>query len=430
MTTEVAIANAQGVALATDSAVTIDGQKIYNSALKLFSLSKTEPVGIMIFGGASILDTPWETLIKVFRKNLKNQSFDNLRDYAYHFISFLEKKPSIFPEHAELNWIMKQSQAFFDYLQNKLTGHLKLLAEKNGGFNDADVIDHLKRLITEHHDRFQSKDYCKSFNKTKELKIQKEHKKLFSQCYEQFFSNVGLPTYWINKLFKTISMALVREVETPNASGIVVAGFGEKQLFPEVVTYNIYGGVEGRLKYTLNEGKSYRVDRSGACSIIPFAQEDMIASFLQGLNPSLRQFMDNYIQTTFDLIPELVDRSPARVSKKDRTTIKNTIVSGGKEIIKEFSDAFSKEVQAQHIDPILNMVGVLPKDELAAMAEALVSLTAFKRKMTSELETVGGPVDVVVISKGDGLVWVKRKLYFPSDINHHFFNNYFNGVYS
>jgi len=74
------------------------------------------------------------------------------------------------------------------------------------------------------------------------------------------------------------------------------------------------------------------------------------------------------------------------------------------------------------------MVRVLPKDELAAMAESLVNLTAFKRRMTDSLETVGGPIDVAVISKGDGLVWVKRKHYFPAELNQHFFSNYFRGV--
>jgi len=40
-------------------------------------------------------------------------------------------------------------------------------------------------------------------------------------------------------------------------------------------------------------------------------------------------------------------------------------------------------------------------------------------------ESVGGPVDVAVISKGDGFVWIKRKYYFDSDINKHFFDKYY-----
>ncbi len=40
-------------------------------------------------------------------------------------------------------------------------------------------------------------------------------------------------------------------------------------------------------------------------------------------------------------------------------------------------------------------------------------------------ETVGGPIDVVVISKGDGFVWIKRKHYFKPELNPHFFSNYY-----
>ena len=41
-----------------------------------------------------------------------------------------------------------------------------------------------------------------------------------------------------------------------------------------------------------------------------------------------------------------------------------------------------------------------------------------------EMETVGGPIDVAVISKGDGFIWIKRKHYFNKDLNPQFFKNY------
>jgi hypothetical protein len=98
------------------------------------------------------------------------------------------------------------------------------------------------------------------------------------------------------------------------------------------------------------------------------------------------------------------------------------------ELLKGFLEQLKTHKSQEHVNPILDMVQVLPKDELAEMAEALVNLTAFKRRMTDELETVGGPVDVAVISKGDGLVWVKRKHYFKPELNQHFFANYYRGL--
>lgn len=59
------------------------------------------------------------------------------------------------------------------------------------------------------------------------------------------------------------------------------------------------------------------------------------------------------------------------------------------------------------------------------MAETLINLTSFKRHVTHDAETVGGPIDVAVVSKGDGFIWIKRKHYFSKDLNLQFFANYY-----
>jgi hypothetical protein len=56
----------------------------------------------------------------------------------------------------------------------------------------------------------------------------------------------------------------------------------------------------------------------------------------------------------------------------------------------------------------------------------LIYLTYLKRRITFAEESVGTPVDVALISKGDGLIWIKRKHYFKPELNRHFFDNYFN----
>ena len=67
----------------------------------------------------------------------------------------------------------------------------------------------------------------------------------------------------------------------------------------------------------------------------------------------------------------------------------------------EFTDEFS--------DRLMSAVAAMPRQELATMAEVLVSLTAFRAHASVGQETVAGPIDVAILSKGDGFVWVKRK---------------------
>lgn len=62
MTAIVGILNKHAVAIAADSAVTINsrsGHKVLNSANKIFSLSKHKPFGVMVYASASFMDTPW-----------------------------------------------------------------------------------------------------------------------------------------------------------------------------------------------------------------------------------------------------------------------------------------------------------------------------------------------------------------------------------
>jgi hypothetical protein len=59
----------------------------------------------------------------------------------------------------------------------------------------------------------------------------------------------------------------------------------------------------------------------------------------------------------------------------------------------------------------------LPIDEMAALAETLVSLESLKEKFSRPTESVGGPIDVAVITRSEGLVWIRRKHFFHADFN-------------
>jgi hypothetical protein len=78
----------------------------------------------------------------------------------------------------------------------------------------------------------------------------------------------------------------------------------------------------------------------------------------------------------------------------------------------------------RYLTPIRNAITHLPKNELAHVAASLVNLNSFQKRMSTAPETVGGPVDVAVITRGDGFVWIERKHYFRPELNHQFFRNY------
>jgi hypothetical protein len=100
VTAEIAIMNRNAVALAADSAGTLrlpTGLKITSTCSKLFMLSRYAPVGIMVYDAAELMGIPWETIIKVYCRDLKARVFEHLEDYASDFLHFLEREELLFP---------------------------------------------------------------------------------------------------------------------------------------------------------------------------------------------------------------------------------------------------------------------------------------------------------------------------------------------
>jgi len=83
-------------------------------------------------------------------------------------------------------------------------------------------------------------------------------------------------------------------------------------------------------------------------------------------------------------------------------------------------DGFAAYRKEELVDRLMEVITQLPKEEMAILAEAIVELTSLRRRMESQTETVGGPIDVAVISKGDGFIWIKRKHYFDIEKNREF----------
>ncbi len=83
-------------------------------------------------------------------------------------------------------------------------------------------------------------------------------------------------------------------------------------------------------------------------------------------------------------------------------------------------DEIDNLMMERYTTSIYQAVRFLPKDDLAQMAETMVNLTGFMRRVSMSPETVAGPVDVAVISKKDGFIWIKRKHYFDMKYNHNF----------
>jgi hypothetical protein len=231
----------------------------------------------------------------------------------------------------------------------------------------------------------------------------------------------------LKKIAASLFSKFPEGIQKEGISGIVVAGFGEGDAFPSVKSFHIEGIVNNKLKY--KEYISSKTDFETSASIIPFAQREMVDTFMEGIDPTYRDVEESYLSEVFDryaeMIAEMIAERIEGRNNEGKGRFEERLVLIGREIVEDLRKKLEDYRNERYVSPITSVVSMLPKDELAVMAETLVNLTSFKRKVTMGSETVGGPIDVAVISKGDGFIWIKRKHYFKAELNPQFFANYY-----
>lgn len=214
------------------------------------------------------------------------------------------------------------------------------------------------------------------------------------------------------RLYKIVKQIFFSKADLDGKCGIVIAGYGDDDIFPGTYNIELLGRLKNKLITTKEENKKINLD--ARAYVIPFAQREMVDTIMSGIDPILGRHIKGLIGNAFSEIQKELagnDTSDAQINQtfsRVRTELKGNI----------------EEAQKNHyIRPVIDSVEVLPLSELGSMAEALINITSFKRRVTPVSESVGGPIDVALISKGDGLVWIKRKHYFDPGLNHQYFIN-------
>lgn len=421
MTAEIAVMNKGAIALAADSKVTVTTggiTKTYDTVSKLFTLSKVAPVGIMVYGNADFMGFPWETIIKLYRRQKGGVTERTITNWGNDFFKFVRSFGAINRSDKDDNVESLLLSTLAD-----LVRQFEEWATSVGLSHESEAHDqHLRNTIKKRAEFAMQQQPWASATAANTL-IKRYGKQILA------IVNGVLDGYSDDTKKEAVSLlaaTLIMQASSPQASGVVIAGFGDDEYFPTLVEYQTEGYVGNSIKVWLVP-PVIDVSRQFTACIRAFAQREMVQRFMEGIDPSYSTYLAN-------AIPELVvdncfDTLQKYGIKKNNTEeIKGKIRSAVDDAVSDFEKEAREYRQERFSDPVIRMVSVLPKDELAHLAESLVALTSLKRRVSSDAETVGGPVDVALISKGDGFIWIKRKHYFPNDLNPQFVRRYMDDV--
>ncbi|MDB5658913.1 MAG: hypothetical protein JWS10_1528 [Cypionkella sp.] len=411
VTSEICLMNRLGVVLAADSATTVtywngnaDEVRYFKGANKIFQLTDHHPVGIMIYNSVDALHVPWEVVIKEFRRTLGSKSFNSVAGYADEFLTFINNDQRIFPAEA-------RRAEFEDVLNRSILKVLVNFREDHKAGKVADLRAYFDNLLQ---NGLVDQDKVK-FN----LQNISSLRQIFGDATQEKFNEwLGIIELTFEPLSEPeidiiLGIALEDIKSISPSTGLVMAGFGDHSVFPEVVHlkncqfwYDHFCESERVL-----EGTSYDVP----AIISGYAQTSMIDTLRMGFSDDV---LGSIARDSTKHCDALVDSVAASVGGVVSEEDKSAFVG---KAVKQIIDGLFDYARAQHYVPLRRVVGVLPIDEMSTLAETLINLQSLKEKVTKPSETVGGPVDVAAITRSEGLVWVKRKHYFSPEINSRFF---------
>jgi hypothetical protein len=418
MTAEVVIMNTVGVAMAADSAVTIgnNASKIFTSTDKLFQLSTADPVAIMTFQNAALLGVPWETIVKQYRDAQGRREFTTVEEHAKSFLRFISRNRSMFPVPVQNDGIVHiLGRSFLQFRDSWLKPALDAHS-KDKDLKATDIAQIARVVLKGAREVLRTQSQrLPGFGAERAARIAARYRPQARRILKEVFGTLPLDDATKGGLVQYALDRLSRSAFTNGFTGVVFAGFGSRQHLPSLVAYQIEGFAGGRLR--AGPPQHSRIEQLGStASIIPFAQKEAVEAFMEGVDRDLKERFGKEVRTAITQVGESLVNAIKKKNPKLSAEMKKVLEQGVPRVMEALDKNWDK-LSESHWRPITEIVHTLPKDELAAMAESLVNLTKFKRRITPKKETVGGPIDVAVITRGDGFVWIKRKHYFDPNLN-------------
>lgn len=409
--------NRRSLVLAADSAATVSRwergrkeERYFKGSNKIFQLSNDEPIGIMIYDSADLHRIPWEIIVKSFREALGSRSFTTVEEYGLEFFKFIEGHRGFFPM-PDLDAVLVEN------VDQLMIRALRGLADeprvKDAAGDEAALSEAKNDLLRRDLESVLAKPLRPPFD---EAAVNIIRDRLGSQLESEANTDADLfskdAPIDLSLLVELGLQTLFRDDSNiQSETGIVLAGYGREDFFPSFVEFSCTGFLADHLCYEKNG--QHAIDRYDSGFFKTFAMSSMTDTFTMGFGPDVFSSVRSFLRRTLQDFANKLTTDVGKTSAKVEDFIDQAL--------KQHTDGWTEAVFEKHARPLRRVIGSLPIEELANLAETLVMLESLKEKVTSPSESVGGPIDVAIITKHEGFVWAKRKLYFDPKLNPRYF---------
>lgn len=399
--------NQRAVAMAADSAVTlIDGRMIVtrNEQQKLYQLVDGQPVGVMFFGMADVMGHPWDQLISHFQKTFGGRPPATLEEYAAGFTGMLDNLEDFFPRDRQKDEYRRLLASVFGYILQ-----LAQFLQQSGGHAEGGDVAILDAAIEQVWRDYQFRPdgsprpdlscFPPEFGRT----VVSEHSEQIDELLNYGFAAVGLDQQAMQRLRDIAVYCVTKDLFLEDVTGLVFAGFGAEDRYPVLSTWYVSAIISGIAKR--GQASLDRIDTEVKSKIRIFADSEVTNAFIRGIDFNLeRRLYSGFSMMMHGLVDEIVDSFPD-VDPALRENVRGNFQNAVPYYLNMFHGMIADYQQQAYINPVLRVLEIAARGELADTARELVGLNVFKKRIMAQRETVGGDIAVAVISREGGFQW-------------------------
>lgn len=412
MTAQIVVLNQRGASVASDSLVTFgrsDTLRTMNAADKMFDAGPGHSVAVLHSGAAQFMQIHFEVLIAQWRRSL-GDPLPTLSDYATSYCSWLVEQKHLFggePQDAMFTWLLDDVYlSIHRELRRRLTGD-SLYDEP---WDTIDVKAAVNSVVTARAETLAGGDMLPGIDVDATAEWVLERTDRISASFDWIFNDVPRTEAADRILLEEIPLLVVtRAVPWEVDATVVFVGYGAHDTFPSYTSVIITGIINDTLMVRPFIDAQMTAQSRGI--ITTFGQDEAVQTFIRAYNYDFLSAAHKRLDSVLDDLLDSDTVTPAEDAgdTEDDAGADSEEPKSRSAYHQELDDDFTNVSWEGFVKPMLDTVSVLSPSDMLRMAESLIGIQALRAATSTGLPSVGGPIDLALITRNEGVQWVRRK---------------------
>lgn len=392
MTSQVILFNGYGVAIASDSAMTMAGNRVYDTAEKVIQLDEPSQFAVLWSGSTHLHGYPYSLLINEWKRSIKGTRLPNAVQYAESFIKWVSES-ALFDQFQQAVQFSRLVDGLFEWVWTDIDD-LRLSKHQSG--EDVSISDCEAVIQGRVAELMKWPQLFGASSGEWYHQLCQEIDGWISERINFWFDDVPWSTGLEASLRNCLEIYILRScINSDQRATLAFVGYGTNEVMPSFFRLEIRGffgnsvlwRFDGREQFDPSEGNAY-------VGVKLLAQHEAISTFIGGIDDQI------YARLRSEMLSGTEENAIGsdEASADSRVTRVESIL-GHNERMQRFN----------------NVVAFLPLGSLVAVAEALIGIQSLSQAVNGELNTVGGPIDTAVITRQKGFHWVRSKTKYSRD---------------